>query len=300
MTENPIACRWEVVTDLRCELGEGPLWDPIQQCILWIDIAMGKIYQYHGENGRLESMEVGQKIGAIAAVAGHGLVAALKHGFVFIDWACHTVEFISDPEAHLENNRFNDGKCDPAGRFWAGTMDEVENKKHAGKLYALNNDLSVSVKIEGVSCSNGLAWSPDHRIFYYIDTPTRQVVAYDYQIETGEISHKRVVIHIPPGEGIPDGMTTDAEGMLWVAHWNGWKVSRWDPFEGRLLTAIHLPVSHISSCAFGGEGLDDLYITSARAGLSENDLKAQPLAGALFVVKRSGFTGLNAFAYRGS
>jgi len=288
---------WEVVTDIRCELGEGPLWDPVRRCILWVDITKGVIYQYR-EGNKPEMMEIGQKTGAIAPVNGGGLIAALKDGFAFIDQSGRKIKIIADPEKSLHGNRFNDGKCDPAGRFWAGTMDEIENRRGAGSLYSLNNDLTVSVKIKGVSCSNGLAWSLDHRVFYYIDTPTRQVVAYDYEVEDGKITNRRVVINISSEEGLPDGMTIDAEGMLWVAHWGGWKISRWNPSTGERLTDLSLPVSHVSSCTFGGSGLDDLYVTSARAGLNKDELDAQPQAGALFVLRKSGFTGTKAFEFR--
>lgn len=288
---------WEVVTDIRCTLGEGPVWDPISQCIVWLDIDKGVIHQYSERGKKLESMQVGQKVGAIAQVSGGGFIAALKHGFAFMDQSCQSVEIIEDPEMHLANNRFNDGKCDPAGRFWAGTMDEVGDKEQAGKLYMVANDISVSVKIRDVSCSNGLAWSLDSKLFYYIDTPTRQVVAYDYQIATGEISGKRTIINIPGSEGVPDGMTIDSEGMLWVAHWNGWKVSRWNPATGQCLTEFTLPVSQVSSCTFGGDDLGDLYVTSARGGLSDTELKAQPLAGALFVIRNSKYKGTRAFLF---
>jgi sugar lactone lactonase YvrE len=291
--------KWEVVLDHTCLLGEGPVWDPVKQSILWVDIEGGEIHRYSPEKKQHTSMLAGQMVGAIALRSNGGMVAALQNSFATIDMEQQTIHPIMDPEVHLPDNRFNDGKCDPAGRFWAGTMDYVSGKKGAGSLYVMQKDLTVERVVQDVSCSNGLAWSPDHRTLYYIDTPTREVVAYDYEITSGRITNKRAVVTIPDTDGYPDGMTIDTEGMLWVACWDGWRVSRWNPLTGALLQTIKLPASRITSCAFGGAGLDDLYITSAKTGLSEQDLKAQPLAGSLFVIKKCGFKGANPFVFGG-
>lgn len=290
---------WDLVMDHFCLLGEGPIWDPSHKRILWVDILQGEIHQFSVINNDHQVMQVGQSVGAIALNTKGGLIAALQHGFAAIDLDGKTIRMITNPESHLPNNRFNDGKCDPAGRFWAGTMDDVAGKEGAGNLYVLHQDLSVSVKLENVTCSNGLAWSPDRSTFYYIDTPTRQVVSYGYNWQNGDIYNKNAIITIPAAEGYPDGMTIDAEGMLWIAHWDGWKVSRWDPSKGELLETILLPVSRITSCTFGGEQLEDLYITSASVGLSESQLKEQPLAGALFVIKNVGVKGSPAAYFPG-
>lgn len=291
--------QWEVVVNHTCLLGEGPVWDEVHKRIFWLDILNGEIHQFSFIRNEHQVMKVGQPVGAIALKTNGDLIAAIQHGFADIEMDSNTVRMIVDPESHLTNNRFNDGKCDPLGRFWAGTMDDVEGKEGAGNLYVLNEDLSVSLKIENVTCSNGLAWSSDRSKFYYIDTPTRQVVAYDYDMESGAIHNKKVIISIPIEEGYPDGMTIDAEGMLWIAHWDGWKVSRWDPTSGNLLNTILLPVARITSCTFGGETLEDLYITSAKVGLSESELEEQPLAGALFVVRNVGVKGVAAIEFQG-
>lgn len=291
--------KWEVVLNHTSLLGEGPVWDPATKSILWVDIEKGEIHRFSPENKTHKTMQIGQMVGAIALRASGGLIAALQRSFATVDIDQQTLHPIIDPEIHLPDNRFNDGKCDPAGRFWAGTMDYVSGKAGAGSLYTLHTDMSVVTRIEGVSCSNGLAWSADHRVLYYIDTPTRQVVAYDYDIATGSITNKKVVINIPASDGYPDGMTIDTEGMLWVACWDGWKVSRWDPRTGKLLQHILLPASKVTSCTFGGAGLGDLYITSAKTGLSAQELKEQPLAGSLFVIKNIGFTGHRPFVFQG-
>jgi sugar lactone lactonase YvrE len=288
----------EVVTDHSSLLGEGPVWDAANKQILWIDILKGEIHQYVPEKKMHKTFKVNQMIGAIALRSSGGIVAALQHGFALIDLEKETVKPIADPEAHLAENRFNDGKCDAAGRFWAGTMSVLDTPE-AGSLYVLDSDLSVSVKIQGVGCSNGIAWSPDGSILYYIDTLTRQVAAFDYDVIHGNISNKRTVINIPEAEGYPDGMTIDTEGMLWIAMWDGWKVARYNPGTGKLIQNILLPVSKVTSCTFGGEKLQDLYITSAKTGLTKSDLSEQPLAGCLFVIKNCGFTGMEASRFQG-
>jgi sugar lactone lactonase YvrE len=281
---------WEIVLNHSCQLGEGPVWDAENECVLWVDIPAGQIHSFYPHNREHFVFETGQMVGSIAIRSSGILIAALQHGFHEISLEKRTVKQLTDPEAHLPGNRFNDGKCDLAGRFWAGTMS-VSDEPGAGKLYMLDKDQTVSVKIENVSCSNGLAWSPDHNIFYYIDTPTQQVVAYDYDLTTGGIRNKRVVIEICQEEGFPDGMTIDEEGMLWIALWDGWKVARYNPYNGELLHQIHLPVARITSCTFGGSNLQDLYITSAKTGLKQEELAQQPLAGCLFVIKNIGVSG---------
>ena len=289
---------WEVVTKHYCLLGEGPAWDNRQKRIFWIDILRGEIQYFYPDSNEHRTCKLGRMLGAIALKRSGGMIAALKGGFATIDLNKGTIQFISEVETHLPDNRFNDGKCDPAGRFWAGTMS-ISNTPHAGSLYVLEKDFTVNTKITGVTCSNGIAWSPDHKTLYYIDTPTRNVVAYNYDVINGNITDKRVVINIPKGKGYPDGMTIDTEGMLWIALWDGWKVIRYNPYTGKKLHQIILPVSKVTSCVFGGDTMEDLYITSARVGLLEYDLKVQPLAGSLFVIKKSGFKGMNGFEFNG-
>ena len=281
----------EIVLNHFCELGEGPVWDAARNCILWVDITKGEIHQYFIADKKHKVFNAGQMVGAIALAGNGKLIAALQHGFFSIDLETQSMRAIADPEAALPHNRFNDGKCDPVGRFWAGTMSITDQEK-TGKLYMLDTDYVVSTKIDNVTCSNGMAWSPYCKTFYYIDTGAQEVVAYDYDIVNAEITNKRSIIKIATEKGYPDGMTIDAEGMLWVAIWGGWKIERYDPGTGQLLDKVHLPVSLVTSCTFGGENLEDLYITTARAGLSEKQLRSQPNAGALFVVRKTGCQGI--------
>ena len=291
--------KWETVTNSISELGEGPVWDANSRRIIWIDISKGDIHQYDPHKKEQQTFHIDQKIGSVALKKSGGLIAALQHGFASIDIEQKKIKMIADPEADLPDNRFNDGKCDPAGRFWAGTMSD-SGKEKAGSLYTMEKDLSIVRKISEVGCSNGLAWSSDHSTFYFIDTPTKQVAAYDYDIATGNINNRRIVVTIPDGDGLPDGMTIDSEGMLWIALWGGWKVQRWNPHTGKLLDHILLPVSQVTCCTFGGETFNDLYITSAKEGLADDERKKQPLAGSLFVVKNCGYTGLPAVSFHDS
>ena len=285
-----------VVVEHYCLLGEGPVWDAKQQMLYWVDILNGAIHGYAPKNKMHTTIQLDQLIGAFAFCNDGNFIAALQNGFAFIDRVSGEIKMIEDPEAHLPGNRFNDGKCDPAGRFWAGTMALTE-VAGAGSVYTIEKNVGVMKKIDNVSISNGMAWSADHTTLYYIDSPSFKVVAYDYDKTTGHISNKRTIITITAADGVPDGMTIDTEGMLWIAHWDGWQVTRWNPATGEKLFHFTLPVGRATSCTFGGESLEDLYITSARVGLTEEALESQPLAGALFVIPNCGFRGLPAFEF---
>ena len=278
-------------------LAEGPLWDHEAQTLYWIDIVGKRIHRYRTENGSSDSLELDQYIGAAVQHASGGLIAAMQHGFHRIDFESGRVEQLADPESDRPDNRFNDGKCDPAGRFWAGTMS-LKGESGTGALYRLDRDGSVHKMADGISISNGLAWSADRRTMYYIDTPTQRVDAFDYDPDTGEIANRRTVIRIPEEDGSPDGMSIDAEGKLWIALWGGWQVGRWDPDTGEKLMSIRVPTAHVTSCAFGGPDFKQLYITTAREGLSAEELERQPGAGCLFTA-RVDVAGLPADKYQG-
>jgi len=287
----------ELVLDVRAQLGEGPVWHPREQRLYWVDISAGLVHVHDPEGKPDVVYRVGQMVGAAVPRRSGGLVLATQAGLGTFDLQRQEFTLLAAPEKHLPDNRFNDAKCDPRGRFWAGTMSMVR-KPGTANLYCLDTDGTLRRVFGGVTTSNGLDWSPDQRTMYYIDTPTLQVAAFDYDADTGAISNRRVVVAFPPGIGRPDGMTVDADGMLWIAHWDGGRVSRWDPTKGCLLQEIHLPVARVSSCAFGGPNLDRLYITTARHGLTEEQLRDQPHAGSLFAV-RPGVVGLPAHEYAG-
>ncbi|MFW6171804.1 MAG: SMP-30/gluconolactonase/LRE family protein [Planctomycetota bacterium] len=288
----------DVVVDARAELGEGPVWDSRSECLFWVDIEAGKLHAHEprGEPDRV--WDVGCKVGAAVPREVPGeMILATAHGFELFDLNTSRKTRVADPESDLPDNRFNDGKCDSEGRFWAGTMSMVR-QPGAASLYVLSTDRVVQKVFDGVTTSNGLDWSPDQRSMYYIDTPTMKVRKFDFDSLSGTIADERVVVEFPDGVGRPDGMTVDAEGMLWIAHWDGGRVSRWNPDTGKLLDMVRLPVNRVTSCAFGGSDLKTLFVTTARHGLDEAALAQQPHAGSLFAV-RPGVGGRIANRYAG-
>jgi len=287
----------DLLLDAAATLGEGPVWHHERKTLLWIDIEGHKLHETAADGSSDRVVLIGEQIGCVAPAGGTLVVAGLRSGFAAIDLETGRRTLIENPEQHLPENRFNDGKCDPAGRFWAGTMHTREDPD-CGALYCLDVDLRVSCKIPGVSISNGLAWSADERMMYYVDSPTRQIVAYDYDRSSGAIAHSRVVYEVPKAEGFPDGMTIDSEGMLWVALWDGRKVIRVDPTAGRVVGHIGVPASRPTSCTFGGEGYDTLFITSARIHLTDKQLAKEPHAGGVFVCK-PGVSGPRAVVFAG-
>jgi sugar lactone lactonase YvrE len=280
-------------------LGEGAIWNAAVQRLQWIDIIGQRVFTYDPATGENRGYDVGQKVGTVVPRARGGLILALQEGFARLDADTGRVALLARPPEHdSQVVRFNDGKCDPSGRFWAGTMALVKGPKPLGRLYRLDADGSIRVMLRDVGTSNGIAWSLDRRTLYFIDTPLLRVDAFDYDDVTGAIANRRTVISIPPGIGRPDGSTLDAEGMLWIAMYDGWAATRWNPRTGELLQTIRLPVARVTSCAFGGPELDLLFLTSARDKLSEEQLAAQPLAGGLFRA-RPGVRGVPAFSYQG-
>jgi len=276
----------ELVVDEKALLGEGPSWDNVNGVLYWVNILGEKVHIFDPETNDNRTINLDQYVGAVVPSESGELILAMQHGFYALDLQTEKLTKIADPEAHIPNNRFNDGKCDAFGRLWAGTMS-LKDVQGAGNLYRLDGDHNVEKMIENVTISNGMTWSPDHKVMYYIDTPTRQIVAYDFELETGSICNKRSVIDIPEDMGNPDGMTADEAGMLWVAKWGGSQIGRWDPHTGKLIDAIDIPAPQVTSCSFGGENMDELYITTARVGLDEDVLEKYPHAGGLFRVKTS-------------
>ena len=290
----------ELVVNAGCVIGEGPIYDADSRVLYWIDLIGNKIFSYDLLNARLTSLDLDQNIGCIALRQNGGMVAAMQNGFYFIDFRTGKLEQIVNPESEKTNNRFNDGKCDCMGRLWAGTMSKdldtgYGDYKPEGSLYCLYPDLHVERKIKEVTLSNGIGWSPDNQTVYYIDTPTMMVAAFDFDSESGEIKNKRAAIKIPGNMGIPDGMCVDLEGMIWVALWGGFAVTRWDPKTGSLLEKIKVPAPNVSSCTFGGENFDELFITTASIG---TDLLKYPDAGGLFRVHPE-VAGIETYVYKG-
>jgi len=268
-----------VLIDSKNQLGEGVMWHPAEKVLYWVDITPGILHRFDPKTGQTQSWLMGAMIGTVVPASPVGLVVALENGiFHFIQEKL--IRLCDFPESPEMGTRFNDGKCDPSGRLWIGTMNK-QVRANAGKLYLFNGD-SIVPKLENLTISNGMAWSADKKTMFFIDTVDYAVAAFDFDNQTGSISNKRKVIEVPSEMGAPDGMTIDKEGNLWIAHWGGSCVARWNPEDGALLKTIMVPAPHVTSCTFGGDKLNTLYISTAREGLSEKQLIEFPLSGGLF------------------
>jgi sugar lactone lactonase YvrE len=287
----------EAIVNIGAALGEGPSWDEKENVLYWTDILGKRIYRYRPADGEMSSFQLEQYVGAVVPRQSGGLALAAQRGFYSFEPTSGTMRLMAIPAEQDPDLRFNDGKCDPAGRFWAGTTS-LTDRRGAAALYRMDPDGSLHRMLEGVSISNGLGWSPDGSTMYYIDTPTRTVAAFDYDMDTGAIRNKRTALEIPEAEGDPDGMTVDEEGKLWIAHWGGFQVARWDPVTGQKISGIRLPVPLVTSCVFGGKERNELFITTARISLSEEQLEKYPLSGAVFKVVTE-VTGAKTYAFGG-
>lgn len=286
----------EPILEAKAVLGEGSLWDHQRNCLYWVDIPEGKVNIYDPATGANSVFRVAQAVGTVVTDTSGNLMLALRDGFGRLDIDSGEVVMVAEQKA--EGIRFNDGKCDPAGRFWAGTMAD-DMAEGAGALYCLDTDLTVRRMIEKVTVSNGLVWTLDAKCFYYIDSPTREVAAFDYDIDSGKISNRKAAIKIEEKLGFPDGMAIDEADMVWIAHWGGGIVTRWNPKTGKLLETIKVPhASLVTSCAFGGPNLNELFITTATVDLNEEQKKSQTLAGSIFRVQLD-VKGVPAFRFKG-
>ena len=287
----------ELALDAHAELGEGPSWDPATRRLIWVDITAELVRRFDPASGEDERFEVGQPVGAAVPTTDGRLALAVSDGFAFLDPTTGIVQRIADVEVDLADTMMNDGKCDPAGRLWAGTKD-ANGSRPLGSLYRLGADRMPERMLTGLTVSNGLGWSPDGATMYFIDSPTQRVDVFQFDLDGGEIANRRTLVEIPDAWGLPDGMTVDADGFLWVAFWGGSAVRRFDP-TGGVAAVVEFPVSQVTSCAFGGADLSDLYVTTARDSLSENQLAEQPLAGALFRL-RPGVRGQHPYPFAAS
>ncbi|MEX2273259.1 MAG: SMP-30/gluconolactonase/LRE family protein [Vicinamibacterales bacterium] len=273
----------ELALDCRCDLGEGPIWDHRIGLLLFVDIDGHQVHTFEPSSRAHHTIDAGEYVSAIALASGGGYLVTLQHDIVRFDLEHGVGERLASVEADRDDTRFNDGYVDPRGRFWAGTLSLVK-KPGQGALYCLDGAAQASrplVKIlDNVTNSNGIDWSPDERLMYYIDTGTRRIDVFDFDAETGSIANRRPLVTIPESDGKPDGLILDEEGFIWVALWQGSAVRRYSP-EGRFVQQIELPVSCPTKCAFGGANLDELYITTAKP---PRDTK-QPQAGGVFVAR---------------
>ncbi len=289
------AWKWWMVRPCSAEpgrLSEGPRWDGDRSELLWVDVLAGWLHRSRvGADGQLrvlQTIQVPGHLGAAAPAAGGGYMMAAGPGFLHVDrWG--VVHELAQPEAGRTDVRMNDGACDPQGRFWAGTM-AYDEAPGAGSLYRLELDGRCTQVLTGLTISNGIGWSPDGTTMYLADSGTGDIDAFDFDPVRGDISRRRTIAHISTPNAVPDGLTVDDNGDIWVALWNGGALARYHP-DGSLLSTIPLPVDRPTSCAFGDTGGGTLFVTTAREGLDEAALAAQPDAGRLLRLDYLGVTG---------
>lgn len=280
-------------------LGEGPCWSQRDQVLWWVDILEQRLFRFRPADGEQRSWTLPDTVSAVAERASEpGLVITLRRGLAFFDPATGSLQRGPEPEPERPGNRFNDGHCDSRGRFWGGSMD-FACKAPTGALYRFDPDGgAVRAFDAGFPVTNGPAWSLDGRTMFFNDTARGRVMALPFDAEAGRVGAAREFIRFAEGDGLPDGMTTDADGRLWIAHWGGSCVTAHDAASGRELLRLALPTAHITNVAFGGAELRTLFVTSARFGLGATELAAQPLAGALFAIE-SPVAGLPAHPFHG-
>ena len=274
-TDSTVQC----VADVHAVLGEGPVWVSRERALFWVDINGRKIFRLN-DSGQINEWQAPFRVGSIAPRASGGFIAGTDEGIAAIDLDAGKFEVVARPEANLPGNRFNDGKVDRRGRFWAGTMDDAE-RQDSGTLYCFDHGLNASAVDRGYRVTNGPAFSPAGDRMYHNDS-ARQVT-YVFDLEGGAAANRRPLIRFREGDGFPDGMTVDSDGCLWIAFWDGGCVRRFSP-DGEWLETVEMPVSRPTSCAFGGPDLDRLYVTSASRDLDSEALTMQPKAGGLFMV----------------
>jgi L-arabinonolactonase len=273
--------QWEVVVEAGNLLGESPVYDERSEALWWVDIHGRSLHRWRAGHGH-GAWPLAEQVGCIGLCDGEGLVCGTRTGFAWLDPATGTRRPLAQPLERATDLRFNDGRVDPHGRFWSGTVHE---RRHVGgaALYRLEGDGRAQRMLDGVTVSNGIAFSPDRRTMYFADSHVREMYAIDFDAATGTLGEKRLFARFAPEWGLPDGATVDSEGCIWIAGIEGGRVLRFTP-DGRLEREIRLPVSQPTSCEFGGAGLATLFVTSARMKLDDRALREQPLAGSLFAL----------------
>nr|WP_199077491.1 SMP-30/gluconolactonase/LRE family protein [Pedobacter sp. ASV19] len=271
----------ELLVQTKLILGEAAIWHPDWAKFLYVDIDGEKVGAIDPQTPRIEEVNTGKKVGTVVPVSADTLLVALQGSLGLLNFKNGEFKELTTIEQEITTNRSNDGKCDPAGRLWVGTMD-VNARLHQGALYCFDGNLK---KVIGqTSVSNGLCWTRDHQTMYYIDSFEYNIRAYDFDLKNGLISNERIVVRTTDTDVIPDGMCIDEEGMLWVAMWGGGCVNRYDPATGAMTGKVNVGVPLVTSCALGGKNMQQLFITTASKGLSEQELMRFPDSGSLFIV----------------
>ena len=271
--------------DTKAELGEGAFWNHKTSELYWIDILQNQLHIYNPKTKVNRSFKTPSSIGTVVPTTKKDVaLVALQDGVYTLNTGNSQTALFSDVERDIPSNRLNDGKCDPSGRLWVGSM-AFNQAQNAAKLYMVDEKGKASLKKDSVTISNGIVWTKDKKTMYYIDTPTSEIKAYDYDDRTGEISNERVAVKVDPNLGGPDGMAIDENDNLWVGMWNGNAVIQFDSKTGKVLSRVDVPAHNITSCAFGGEDLDILYITSVTIDMTDEEKAQFPKAGSVFKVK---------------
>ena len=287
----------QLIWEIRAVLGEGPVWVEAENAVYWVDIMSDKVHRYALADGAKTTWSFDFAVTSLNPRRDGGFIGTIEDGFAYIDFDVLSAQPVQLPEADRPGNRFNDGKVDNSGRYWAGTMD-IEQVGETGSLYRLDPDLSVTKVDGGIICTNGPCWSPDDKTFYLADSFQEEFWAYDYDIETGSLSNKRVFASTGDDAGVADGSTVDEEGCLWNAQVIGGELVRYAP-DGSVERRIGMPVKNVTSVMFGGDDLDVLYVTSmarvqhpAVHDMFAVEAKPQFLAGGLFAVTGLGIRGI--------
>jgi L-arabinonolactonase len=287
----PTSVEMACVADTKSIVGESPLWNAAEQCVYFVDIPQRQLHRLNVGNMMLESFGTPDIATAVALRRARGLILTFERTLAFFDPATKSFDAAIDMPSEPTGNRFNDGKCDRQGRFWAGTMSKTQWDEPCGSLYRFGSDLTATQMVSELRCSNGLGWSPDSRTFYFVESFAHAIYAFDFEAQSGVISGRRVFATLDPASGaFPDGLTVDAEGHVWNAQPVFGRLVRYDP-DGRIDQIVETPVSRCTSCAFGGDDLGTMYVTSAQDSLTPEELIEEPLAGGLFAF-RPGVAGI--------
>lgn len=264
-------------------LGEGALWNYKTQQLYWVDIVGKKFHIYNPVKKTNRTYKLPAMIGTVVPVDDKNVLVALSDNIYKLNLITEELVKFSDVKLTPHENRFNDGKCDPNGNLWAGTINLDDPGKC--KLYKINNKGEAKIVIDSVTNSNGIVWSKDSKTMFYIDSPSKEIKAFDYDVKTSSISNKRVIVKVSDELGILDGMAIDENDNLWVGIWEGFAVANFNSKTGELIAKIDVPAKNVTSCAFGGENLDILYITTSSLGMTEEEKLLYPDAGSVFKVK---------------
>lgn len=280
-SSNPTVVDSQLVYKAEAMTGEGAIWHPCRNSLFWVDIEGKRLYEYMPKQGECRQWDFDRMVTTVVPETDSTVVVALQNEIVRFNLNQEKTTSIAPIPDEKGTLRTNDGKCDPSGRLWVGTMG-FGAQKGAAALYCVTEEGKVETKLKHVTISNGIVWSANRKYMYYNDTPTGKIARYRYNESNGKILYDGIAVEIPAGTGVPDGMAIDSKDNLWVAQWGGYGVYCYNPYTGELLAKVEVPAPNVASCAFGGDKLDELFITTARSGLTDTQLRQYPLSGSLF------------------